>query len=158
MHPKILKAVIKNDGSHLQLCPAVLLEFTRHQVKDADYPGILPVNRGSTLFNRPLTQEECSVRGTVVRGLTARDIKRLDTFEGSEYTRECVHVQPLGPFTDVSTHSIDLVPSHSPPLPTPLDRSLAIEAETYVYIEANNLDSELWSFEDFVKNNAWRWY
>jgi len=55
-------------------------------------------------------------------------------------------------------HSIDLVPSHSPPLPTPLDRSLAIEAETYVYIEADDLESELWSFEDFVENNAWRWY
>lgn len=25
MHPKILKRVIGNDGSHLQICPAVLL-------------------------------------------------------------------------------------------------------------------------------------
>lgn len=25
MHPKILKAVIQNDGAHLKVCPAVLL-------------------------------------------------------------------------------------------------------------------------------------
>jgi hypothetical protein len=30
MHPKILKRVIANDGSHLQLCPAVLLVSLVH--------------------------------------------------------------------------------------------------------------------------------
>ena len=25
MHPKILKRVIRNDGAHLQICPALLL-------------------------------------------------------------------------------------------------------------------------------------
>jgi hypothetical protein len=25
MHPKILERVIKNDGSHLEICPAVLM-------------------------------------------------------------------------------------------------------------------------------------
>ena len=37
MHPKILKDVIRNDGSHLKLCPAVLLvslvcSITRHSL------------------------------------------------------------------------------------------------------------------------------
>lgn len=51
MHPKILKAVIRNNGSHLRICPAVILvrvtsfsigkyclkhllqDYTRHKVK-----------------------------------------------------------------------------------------------------------------------------
>jgi hypothetical protein len=28
MHPKILKRVIKNEGAHLEICPAVLLVRT----------------------------------------------------------------------------------------------------------------------------------
>lgn len=157
MHPKILKAVIKNDGSHLQLCPAVLLEFTRHQVKGADYPGLLPVSRGRALFNRDLTREECCVRGTVVKGLTTQDVELLDIFEGSEYTRESVRVHPLGSFKDVSTYTIDdaLVPSQPS---SSSERPPAVDAETYIYVKAFNLKSELWSFDDFVKNNAWKWY
>jgi hypothetical protein len=81
--------------------------------------------------------------------------------EPKEYTRESVQVHPLGPFKDVSTHTIDeddLVPSHPPPLPSSSRASPAIDAQTYVYIDAGDLDSELWSFDDFVKNNAWKWY
>jgi len=34
-----------------------------------------------------------------------------------------------------------------------------IKAETYVYgDDVNNLMPELWSFEDFVKNNAKKWH
>jgi hypothetical protein len=33
-----------------------------------------------------LTQEEASVRGTLVKGLSSRDIKALDVFEGSVRT------------------------------------------------------------------------
>jgi hypothetical protein len=33
-----------------------------------------------------------------------------------------------------------------------------IGAETYVYDDENNLMPELWSFDDFVKNNARKWY
>ena len=118
----------------------------------------------------------------MVKGLTTRDIKRLDTFEGEvslriffpqgwttanmlfepkEYIRESVQVHPLGPFKDISPHTIakdDLVPSHPPPLPSSSQTSPAIDAQTYIYIEACDLDSELWSFDDFVKNNARKWY
>lgn len=30
LHPKILKRVIGNDGSHLEICPAVLLVSVAH--------------------------------------------------------------------------------------------------------------------------------
>ncbi|KAF8806978.1 hypothetical protein BYT27DRAFT_7140509 [Phlegmacium glaucopus] len=162
MHPRILKRVIANDGSHLQLCPAVLLQYTRHKVKYADYPGIIPYTRGKALFkDRELDQEERSVRGTLVTGLTESDIRALDIFEGAEYKREKVDVHPLGPLTDVSNHSTDygsLVPAHSPPLPSPSQLINTIGVETYVYEDENNLMAELWSFDDFVKNNAWKWY
>lgn len=44
---------------------------------------MLPASRGRALVTRALTLEECSVRGTVVKGLTTQDMKRLDAFEGS---------------------------------------------------------------------------
>ncbi|KAF8199547.1 hypothetical protein BJ912DRAFT_949375 [Pholiota molesta] len=162
MHPKILKAVIKNDGSHLQLCPAVILEHTRHKVKGADYPGVLPFSRGEKLFSRTLTREERSVRGTLVKGLTEEDMKYLDIFEGNEYTREAVEAHALGPFVDVSSYSDDdenLIPAHPPPLPASFDPSTIVRAETYIYCIEADLIAELWSFEDFVKgDNAKKWY
>jgi len=72
-----------------------------------------------------------------------------------------VQVHPLGPFKDISTHTINeeaLVPCHPPPLPSSSCTSPTIDAQTYIYIEARDLNSELWSFDDFVKNNAWKWY
>ena len=70
-------------------------------------------------------------------------------------------IHPLGPLKDVSNHSIDqdsLVPAHPPPLPSSSQMANIIRAETYVYEDENNLMAELWSFDDFVKNNAWKWY
>ena len=70
-------------------------------------------------------------------------------------------IHPLGPLIDVSKHSTDndsLVPVHPPPLPSPSQMTNIIRAETYVYGDENNLMAELWSFDDFVKNNAWKWY
>ena len=48
----------------------------------ADYPAIVPCKRSKTLLGRELTQEENSVRGTLVTGFTAMDIMFLDVFEG----------------------------------------------------------------------------
>jgi hypothetical protein len=51
-------------------------------LKGADYPGILPYSRSKTMFGRELDQEEKSVRGTLVTGLTTSDTMLLDIFEG----------------------------------------------------------------------------
>ncbi|TFK75220.1 hypothetical protein BDN72DRAFT_832572 [Pluteus cervinus] len=83
MHPVILKRVIHNEGLHLSICPAVLLEHTRHKVQRQDYPGVVPYSRGKTLFERDLELEERCVRGTLVVGLTEADLRYLDMFEGS---------------------------------------------------------------------------
>ena len=91
-----------------------------------------------------------------------------------EYTRENVLVRPLGPLTPLSSTSIPtttipsstteavtdefVVPLHAPALP-PLD-SLPppIPAQTYIYAgPLRDLSPELWSYDDFVRKNAWKW-
>lgn len=70
-------------------------------------------------------------------------------------------IHPLGPLTDVSSHSIDedsLVSAHALPLPPPSQLTDIIRVETYVYADENNLMAELWSFDEFLKNNARKWY
>ncbi len=97
MHPKILRRVIGHAGLNVRVCPAILTDYTRHQVKvrcqdalfsdlafskDEDYPGIIPWSQ-SQQFKRDLSEEEKSVRGTLVDGLEPMDILLLDTFEGN---------------------------------------------------------------------------
>lgn len=72
-----------------------------------------------------------------------------------------MQVHPLGPFTKVSAETVDgdLVPENPPALPEISKLlELAVDAETYIYCDETNLNSDLWSFKDFVKNNAWKWY
>jgi hypothetical protein len=179
MHPRILRRVIGNDGSHLQICPGILLDHTRHQVRYADYPGILPYEESKTMFKGELEPEERSVRGTLVTGLTDADMVLLDIFEGNvrrplelivipdcrpkEYGLKKVFVHPLGTFCDLeSDNSLEksgsIVPTSPPPLPPISDLPDSMEVETYIYARMANLNPDLWSFEEFVKNNAWKWY
>lgn len=65
-------------------------------------------------------------------------------------------IYPLGTLTDISNHSIDLPPPS--PLPSPSQMTNIISAETYIYADENNLMPELWSYDDFVKNNAHKWH
>ncbi|TFL03875.1 hypothetical protein BDV98DRAFT_563206 [Pterulicium gracile] len=162
MHPNILRRVIGNDGSHLHICPAVLLHYTRHQVKHADYPGIVPYTESkiALLDGKDLPLNDESVRGAFVSGLTTSDIRCLDVFEGSEYARIPVHVHPLGPINPLSTTSNlkeKFVPPHPTPLPPVEELADPVEVETYVYKDIEGLRHELWSFDEFVKNNAWKW-
>ncbi|KIK97759.1 hypothetical protein PAXRUDRAFT_135635 [Paxillus rubicundulus Ve08.2h10] len=83
MHPTILKRVIGNEGSHLQICPALLPDYTRHQIHGADYPGIVPYSRSRGMFDHELEFEAKSVRGCLVIGLTSEDMRLLDIFEGN---------------------------------------------------------------------------
>ncbi|KAJ7285016.1 hypothetical protein C8J57DRAFT_1290157 [Mycena rebaudengoi] len=141
MHPKILKCVIGNDGTHLQICPAVLLY--------ADYPGIIPYSAGRVLFEADLDREACSVRGTMVTGLTASDMQLLDVFEGSEYTRDAVHVHPLAPLVDLARYEITPATTAAP---LPPDAALAdpVAVDTYVYRDMANLMRDIWDFDDFA--------
>lgn len=60
---------------------------------------------------------------------------------------------PLGEFGDISAHAMNEDTSHLPnPLPDPTP------AETYVFRDETDLEAQLWSYGDFVKYNAWKWY
>ncbi|KAI0065101.1 hypothetical protein BV25DRAFT_1822215 [Artomyces pyxidatus] len=163
MHPKILQRVIGNNGNHLEICPAVLMGYTRHHVKWADYPAILPYEKSKHLFKHDLSAEENSVRGTLVIGLTQSDIEFLDVFEGDEYSRTPVFVHRLGPLSSLASGSTtnvesDFVPTSPPPLTATTDLSATLPAETYVWkAPVSQLEDRIWSFETFVKENAWKW-
>jgi len=83
------------------------------------------------------------------------------------YDRVQVRVDPLGQFTPVpadtatSPEAIEdsLIPTNAlPPLPTVGKLGEPIEAQTYVWsIEDSGLEKELWSFDEFVRKNAWKW-
>ncbi|KAI0635850.1 hypothetical protein C8Q77DRAFT_1099974 [Trametes polyzona] len=191
MHPAILRRVIGHEGSQLEICPAVLLEHTRHKIQRADYPGVVPYSQSQALFRSSgrgdLAPAERTVRGTFVQGLNERDVALLDLFEGDEYVRETVAVHPLGPLTplastadhrapvssapgsksdgvasagadaDAATDAY-VVPRTAPELP-PLDTlAPAVPAQTYIYAGGlRRLSPELWSYEDFVRESAWKW-
>jgi hypothetical protein len=83
---------------------------------------------------------------------------------GQKYVRLQVFVHPLGPFTpvpvDVATPgavkdsliSTDLPPSAASEL------AQSVSAQTYAWgLDDGYLDKEVWSFDEFVRNNAWRW-
>lgn len=77
-------------GVALAATPAVLEGFSRHPVRDEDYPGMVPAGDGK-------------VHGVLYRDLPPSAIARLDTFEGEQYVRSAVSVM----FTDGSTVEAD---------------------------------------------------
>lgn len=120
MVPEVLSRVIGRKGSGLKASDAILEGHTRHHVKgegplacslvdesissrnltlDADYPAVVSAAAGSAILGRELTPLESSVRGTLVTGLTAKDVEFLDEFEGDVSTnsfgwRPCA--EPVG--------------------------------------------------------------
>lgn len=77
-----------------------------------------------------------------------------------EYDRRKVKAYPLAPFGDMEEYSAkgneSLIPAHPPPIPDKLPT--AIDADTYIYLDPSQLEPELWSFEEFVTQNAHKWY
>jgi len=161
MHPDILKRVIGNDGAHLKICSAILLDHTRHHVKQADYPALLPYTKSMTMFNCKLSPEEKSVRGSLVTGLSESDMRLLDIYEGDEYIRDIVPVHPLSTPTilspQINGHQSAL-PSAAPHTHSPSTLPPPISAHVYIWCKPPTwLTPSLWSYEDFVKNNAWKY-
>jgi hypothetical protein len=116
-------AVLAARAAKLTIQPAILPDYCRHRVRNADYPGIIP-------------QGGESVRGTYVTGLTDVDMYRLDFFEGSEYRRDKVQVVLIEEGKDSTAED-----------------AKKVDTETYVYVEGNDrLEMGEWDFDDFVKN------
>ena len=127
----------------LESYPALLPGYQRHKVRYADYPAIR---------HAPST---CSVRGTIVSGLSERDMKRLDTFEGSEYIRVKVTCRKLEKKEDVKGGEEEEHPYGN------LGGMVLgenVEAEVYVWVGGrDNLEEGEWDFQHFVKEKMSRW-
>ena len=79
-----------------------------------------------------------------------------------QYTRQVVSVYPLGPLTNIKDippiEVGSLVPTIPPPIPTVDSLTSSVEADTYVWcLSPSGLQAKLWTFEEFVKYNAWKW-
>lgn len=74
----------------------------------------------------------------------------------------CLDVYTLGPFVNLAEYKSDdetLVPTNPPALPAPGELPTPIKADIYVFEgDINRLEPNLWSFGEFVKNNAAKWY
>ena len=69
-----------------------------------------------------------------------------------------MHVHPLGPLQPLNNPSDTLITEHPPPLPDPSALSPPVETHVYIWIaSASLLVPELWSFDVFVRDSAWRW-
>lgn len=125
---------------------ALLQGYTRHKVKHADYPAILP---HSTTSSSETESSRPSVRGSLVTGLTDGDIWRLDIFEGTQYTRQKVRVKALkNTALDALVDEADLE-AHV---------EEEVEAETYVWTDRrSDLEQEEWDFEEFKREKMWAW-
>jgi len=71
-----------------------------------------------------------------------------------------IQAHPLDEFKDISAHSINeqTLPAHPPPLASASEMLPLVAAETYTYRDEQDLSDELWSYEEFVRQNAWKWY
>ena len=74
-----------------------------------------------------------------------------------EYTRKLVHVHPLGLPSPLNSPSVDSVSNTPPTLET---QALLPAVSAYTYMWSDTIDRvvpELWSYETFMKDNAWKW-
>lgn len=169
MAPKILHRIINGtpeptprQSQRLAPKPAVLHGYTRHRVKDADYPGIIPSS------NTPGAEAEASVLGTLVTGLTDADIRLLDLFEGDEYEKRLVSVRILrepgsgvggreggSVGKDVGERLKDVLEMAGAEIAS--EKGEEVEAWTYVYVAGDEeLEEGTWDFETFKREKmAW---
>lgn len=148
MSPEVLHRVIYGtihpdqwQKDWLSIQPGLLYGYQRHRVKNVDYPAIYPLDRSTQDPNA----ESQRVLGTIVKGLSEMDIRRLDIFEGDHYNRQKIEAYPLDNIGNAANH----VPSSQE----------AIQAMTYVWKKEyfEELDSEEWDFEEFRREKLKYW-
>ena len=102
-------------------------------------------------MRRGLTDDERSVRGTVVAGLSANGLRLLDIFEGDEYRQAEVEATLL---TQLASSVVDANVSSAHVLQT----GSTMPALVYTWsANLSRLEPRLWSYEDFLRDKAQRW-
>lgn len=110
--------------------PALLEGYCRRRVRHADYPGITE-------------DKDHQVFGTYTTGLTDANMRRLDSFEGSQYVRRKVKVTLL---TKVgNTNGVGNAKGEEK------------DAEVYVFTSKDDLEDEEWDLEEFRREKLRFW-
>lgn len=65
---------------------------------------------------------------------------------------------PLAPMTEVIACDVAAILAGEPSVVAEAVGVTLVTAETYIYADTRNLEASLWSFGEFVENNAWKWY
>jgi len=162
MAPQVLSRVTGHSTSTITIRPAILPDYRRHRVREADYPAILP-------------QAGSSVRGTLVGGLSDSDLHRLDVFEGTEYkrihTKACILQTRKRQTADEASSAetvlgVDTSVEQAEDAPLKSDKeqsreddlSEEVPCETYVWkVLKSDLEDKEWDFDEFVREKLWRW-
>lgn len=150
MAPEVIRAVI---GRVPASCPAVLSGYVRHPVRNQAYPGLIPCQRQQSMDDDDVQgdMESSSTTGLLYKDLSDLEICRLDRFEGDEYSRTTVQVEPMIVTTRATTdsHASDIATGET------ASHSRSIETEAYVFTNpTSELDtSRLWSFETFKRSH-----
>lgn len=154
MAPAILQRVCRHgtdpfqgQNSPLTFTHAILHKHTRHKVRYCDFPAVIPSSHGS------------SVRGTYVRGLTDRDIRLLDIFEGDEYVRKMVTIRTLAHVgknndddhddndDDAGIQNVEEA-----------EEAEEVETETYIWaVGEDALEECEWDFAEFKRDKLSSW-
>lgn len=129
------KSVPPEISSLHTFSPAILHGYSRHRVRDCDYPGIVadkdPAIQKSTVF------------GTLVTGLTRANMDKLDYFEGGQYERRRVRVNVLEKVGDVNGKGNV--------------EGEEKDADVYVFLNEDELEDKEWDLEEFRKEKLSKW-
>ncbi|KLT45811.1 PLP-dependent transferase, partial [Cutaneotrichosporon oleaginosum] len=152
MVPAILLRVLGRKGEDLKFQDAILHGYTRHHVKDADYPGLIGSEK---LAELGADAGDNATRGTLVSGLTPNDMRLLDVFEGDEYERVTASVAVLSEAKALSDLPAELVnASHR----TASKEIRNVTALTYAWAApVSRLEKAQWSFDEFLRDKAAVW-
>ncbi|TIB29923.1 hypothetical protein E3P85_02939 [Wallemia ichthyophaga] len=151
MVPQIVKSVLNQDNlSQLRISNALLFGYTRHHVIGEDYPAI--TTDSEAILERSLTEEESTVRGALIEGLTDEHISLFDRFEGYEYDRVATKAYRITPKEICSE---DWKPSTAKVAGDVIDQ---VDCEVYVWRDGSErLEKTLWTFDAFVKEKLHKW-
>ncbi|KAK7545064.1 uncharacterized protein J3D65DRAFT_611650 [Phyllosticta citribraziliensis] len=155
IHGTTTPSALQRQVSPLRTYPALLPHHVRHRVRGCDYPAVLPAATPTSSAE----EDASSVRGTLVTGLTAADLWRLDRFEGDEYERRPVDAVILGPGTSTADDADTPQQQQQQPPSIPHHPAAAVvRAETYIWVAgADKLEPREWDFDEFVREKLSRW-
>lgn len=138
--------------SNYTFTPALLHDFSRRKVEGNDFPGIT-------------AQQGHVVIGFVVEGITDRDLKHLDAFEGEGdmYVRRPVRVQMLEDEVFDSQGKIrgEVLEREKAKWDSGKEGSEGLvmkDAQTYIWCDPEiNLEAEEWDYEEFRREKMSAW-